>query len=86
MSVLKPRNRALVFRLTQEEYDALRATSIARGARNLSHFARSAVLATIPGNIDAADSLEDVHRAISDLQLVVRRITDMVDRMDGKLA
>ena len=42
---MKPRNRVVVFRLTQEEYERLKATSASRGARNLSDFTRSELLA-----------------------------------------
>ena len=44
MSVLKPRNRLVNFRLTEEEYAALYLASGKSGARSLSDFARSAVL------------------------------------------
>jgi len=42
MPVLKRRSRIVSFRLSQEEYDALKDTCIAQGARSISDFARSA--------------------------------------------
>jgi hypothetical protein len=45
MAVNKPRNRTLIFRLTQEEYDSLQAAS--SGARSLSDFARERLLGAL---------------------------------------
>jgi hypothetical protein len=45
MAVTKPRNRTLIFRLTQEEYESVRAASSA--SRSLSDFAREALLTSI---------------------------------------
>ena len=42
MPVLKRRSRIVSFRLSQEEYDALKDTCLAEGARSISDFARSA--------------------------------------------
>jgi hypothetical protein len=82
MSVLNPRNRIVVFRLTQEEYEALRSVSATRGARNLSDFARSLLL----GAIDSTEqpgggALNEVCRAISGLQEMVGRMADRLDEI-----
>jgi hypothetical protein len=45
MAVNKPRNRTLIFRLTEEEYHCLQAAS--SGARSLSDFARERLLGSI---------------------------------------
>ena len=45
MAVNKPRNRTLIFRLTQDEYDHLQAAS--SGARSLSDFARERLLGSL---------------------------------------
>lgn len=45
MAVTKPRNRTLIFRLTQDEYESLREAS--SGARSLSEFARSRLMNTL---------------------------------------
>lgn len=45
MAVNKPRNRILIFRLTQDEYEALQAAS--SGARSLSEFARAKLLGSL---------------------------------------
>jgi hypothetical protein len=44
MSVINPRNRLVNFRLSEAEFEHLRAACQAMGARSISDFARSAVL------------------------------------------
>jgi hypothetical protein len=68
MAVNKPRNRILIFRLTQDEYEALQAAST--GARSLSDFARSKLLS----------SLDPVGAQLSDLQSKVARIEQLLER------
>ena len=43
-----PRDRVVVFRLSQEEYQSLKKACDSRGARNVSDFTRSEILAAIP--------------------------------------
>ena len=45
MAVTKPRNKVLIFRLTQDEYQALQSAS--SGARSLSDFARTKLLRSL---------------------------------------
>jgi len=45
-----PRNRVLVFRLTQAEYDSLKSACADRGGRNLSEFTRSELLHFLQGS------------------------------------
>lgn len=45
MAVTKPRNKILIFRLTQDEYQALQTAS--SGARSLSDFARTKLLGSL---------------------------------------
>ena len=45
MAVTKPRNKILIFRLTQDEYQALQSAS--SGARSLSEFARTKLLGSL---------------------------------------
>ena len=47
MAVLKTRNRLVNFRLTQEELESLKMACLVTGSRNLSDFARGAVLESI---------------------------------------
>ena len=45
MAVTRPRNKVLIFRLTQDEYQALQTAS--SGARSLSDFARTKLLGSL---------------------------------------
>jgi hypothetical protein len=45
VAVAKPRNKVLIFRLTQDEYQALQTAS--SGARSLSDFARTKLLRSL---------------------------------------
>jgi hypothetical protein len=70
MAVNKPRNRILIFRLTQDEYQALHAAST--GARSLSEFARARLLDGLGGSaIDAQ---------LSELKNTVKRIEQMLEK------
>ena len=75
MTVSNSRNRLVVFRLTQNEYDALKGACSERGGRNLSEFTRAELLATV-----RSDSLDDVMR--KGFSEVERRL----DALRGSLA
>jgi hypothetical protein len=47
----KPRNRVVVFRLSQDEYRSLKEASARAGARNLSDFTRSEVLECLNSDV-----------------------------------
>jgi uncharacterized protein (DUF1778 family) len=47
MTSLHQRNRIVVFRLSQDEYDRLRAACNAAGGRTLSDFTRSELLTLV---------------------------------------
>lgn len=64
VAVNKPRNRTVIFRLTQEEYQHLEAISTAGGARSLSDFARSKVL---HGDDSASPSLAEIEKKLDQL-------------------
>ena|ERR1700730_12876520 len=44
MSALNPRNRIVVFRLSQDEFQTLKCACAEKGGRNLSEFTRSELL------------------------------------------
>ena len=72
MATTKPRNRILIFRLTQEEYAILQAASSEKGARSLSEFARSQLL----GSLDAPA----LGQQLGELKTTVTRIAQMLER------
>ena len=71
MAITKPRNRLLIFRLTQEEYATLQAASSEKGARSLSEFARSQLF----GSLDAPA----LDRQLGELRTTVTRIAQMLE-------
>jgi hypothetical protein len=81
MSVPKTRNRMVVFRLTQEEYENLRGVCSERGGRSLSDFTRSELM-----NFLGSDSLggmienrfSDVRDRLGELQDAISRLTILV--------
>ncbi|MEO8050020.1 MAG: hypothetical protein ABI833_06350 [Acidobacteriota bacterium] len=71
MAITKPRNRTLIFRLTQEEYATLQAASSERGARSLSEFARAQLLESL----DAPA----LGQQLGELKTTVTRIAQMLE-------
>lgn len=70
MAVQKPRNRILIFRLTEDEYDALQTAS--SGSRSLSEFARGKLLSSL-----GSPALD---QQINELSTKVSRIAELLER------
>jgi hypothetical protein len=71
------RNRVVVFRLSQEEYEGLKEACSERGARNLSEFTRSELLSLIRSeSLDAGIQrrLSKVERRLAEVQGSVEEI------------
>lgn len=89
MPVLKPRNRLVNFRLSEEEYERLKASCALHGARSLSDFARAAVLrvvvpGVIPGDPDgglADGRANQMDRKIHDLENRVSQLLNLVEAL-----
>jgi len=73
----KPRNRIVVFRLSQEEYRALKEACDRCGARNLSDFTRSGILTYLRGD---SSSLMDRRFAMLEQEVasLKSRITNLL--------
>ena len=71
MAVNNPRNRVLIFRLTQEEYAELHAASMEQGARSLSDFARTKLL--------APRQTLDMGKQLADLKTVLVRVAELLE-------
>lgn len=56
---VKARNRLVSFRLSGEELENLRIACLLQGARNVSEFARSAVLASASPRVQAESQILD---------------------------
>ncbi|MGH9559560.1 MAG: hypothetical protein ACRD30_09995 [Bryobacteraceae bacterium] len=70
MAVNNPRSRTVIFRLTQEEYDALQSAS--SGALSLSEFARARLLASV--------STPPLTDRIRELDSKVARLTELLEK------
>jgi hypothetical protein len=84
MAFLKRRNRMVIFRVTEDEYENLTAVCSVRGARNLSDFARNELLQSIqraaPLDAAVAGQLSQIDQKLSTLEHVVRRMAQLLER------
>jgi hypothetical protein len=71
-----PRDRIVVFRLTQDEYKSLQAACSERGGRNISEFTRTELLALINQRRSAGS---DIERRLAGIQLALRRLLWRLD-------
>jgi uncharacterized protein (DUF1778 family) len=82
MPFLKQRNRIVVFRLSQDEYDSLRAACAAAGGRNVSDYTRSELLATIQSDSIHAvvqRRFVELDRRLADLHELVKELSTRID-------
>jgi hypothetical protein len=76
-----PRNRIVFFRLTQHEYDKLKEASKHNGARNLSDFMRSEILAYI----HSGTVVDHLHRRFEALEQRIEQLhSTTVSLLQGK--
>ncbi len=71
MLASKSRNRVVIFRLTQDEYDSLKDACSEKGSRNLSEFTRSELLTVArPDSIGAMirKRFSEIERKLGELQ------------------
>jgi hypothetical protein len=82
MGVIKTRSRLVSFRLTQDELQNLRAACLTQGARNISTFARDAVLDLADARVHPEAQLIDRFRAlesrVTEIEGCVRHNGDML--------
>ena len=83
MAVTKPRNRTVLFRLTQEEYSALQAACSAGSARSLSDYARDRILAD---GSSGAPSLAQLESQLSELAAALARLIHLMEGGAGASA
>lgn len=79
MAVLKPRNRILIFRLTQDEYENLQTACTDKGARSLSDFARTQLLGAIGAETKPPD-VAQFDEKLSELRAAVDRIAQLLEK------
>ncbi len=73
-----PRTRAVVFRLTDLEFESLEKARARGGARSLSDFVRSQVL-----NVAGQPSLAQIESKLNELAQTAQQIVSAVRRFEG---
>ena len=72
MPVIKSKTKAIVFRITEEDYARLESKTQASGARSLSEFARSKLLRTL-----GEPSLAEVGHKLNELEAAVQQLAEL---------
>jgi hypothetical protein len=84
MSVLKPRNRLVNFRLSEEEFSAMKSACEKSGARSLSDFARGAVLhAMTEAEGGASMTLVRLDGVVTTLESRVEQLLRLLEGVQG---
>ena len=78
MSVLNPRNRLVNFRLSEMEFEDLKAACSRQGARSISDFARSSVLQCLD---NSSGNPNQPNGRITDLDLKVSELETRVEQL-----
>ena len=76
MAIIKRRDRFVLFRLSKDEYEALRALCEQRDAASISSFARSEILKVLEQNNSSG-----VSEQLSSLQQSVQRIIQILEEI-----
>src|SRR5438552_697483 len=84
MPVFRPRNRLVNFRLSEDEFEKVRASCSLYGARSLSDFARSAVLRSVANGPSAVETLESPAMPVEARMLQDSKVNQL-DRKVGEL-
>jgi hypothetical protein len=81
VATLHQRNRIVIFRLTQAEYDSLKSACSEAGARNLSDFTRTELLDRIKAD-DMGSAIErrflEIDRKLGDLCALIQRVSEQM--------
>jgi hypothetical protein len=86
MPSLHQRNRIVVFRLSQDEYDRLRAACDAAGGRTLSDFTRSELLTLVQsdnGGSIIERKFVEIDRKLSVLQTMIKQVSERITAPNG---
>lgn len=87
MAVTKPRNKAVLFRVTEDEYNRLIHACSSGGARSLSDFARARLLGPAAAAADAgtapSPSLAQVEEKLNELKSALDQLTNRFGKAIG---
>ncbi|MFN7933638.1 MAG: hypothetical protein U0R19_09935 [Bryobacteraceae bacterium] len=82
MPVFQPRNRLVNFRLSEEEFEKLRASCSLYGARSLSDFARAAVMRSVTGGSQTKEAPDPtIDSKVNDLESRVGELSRLVESL-----
>lgn len=85
MTVFARRTRLVSFRVSEEEYAAFRAATIATGARSVSAFARSVAVCAVEGGLPERRSGVSRHVELMNLRLTVQSLQMRVEELAEQL-
>lgn len=83
---VNPRNRIVVFRLSQEEYKNLKHACQLRGARSVSDFTRSEILASVSGEPVGGPVHPAFDRIVHEITELKFTVASLVDGLAGMKA
>ena len=81
MAITKPRNRVVLFRLTQEEFEEVQQACAGVGSRSVSEYARARIL-----GLTETTSLGTLENKLSDLSRAVTHLTNLVETANAPRA
>ena len=76
MAISKPRNRVVLFRLTQDEFSQIQQACENGAARSVSDYARTRILGLASSE---APSLAHVEKKLADLSRAVESLTHLIE-------
>lgn len=76
MAISKPRNRVVLFRLTQDEYQQVQQACTEGGARSVSDYARARILGLAAGE---ASALSHIEAQLAGLARAVEHLTRVTE-------
>jgi hypothetical protein len=88
MPVTKLRDHAVLFRLTEEEHEALKQECAIKGGRSLSEFARTELLnpARFVNTAPLHEMLADMHRRMSILEGQYKNLAGQIESLQPVLS
>ena len=91
MSVLRPRNRLVYFRISEDEFQRLRDLCDSEGARSISDLARLAVERLVQGGPTSSDAMtlqrvQLLDRIIRELNLKLEQLNMLLNGRGSKIA
>jgi hypothetical protein len=90
MPLVSSRSKSVTFRVSEEEFEALRDFCIARKARSLSELARESILMRVHGDRSQRDlltgDLVSLGSALGDIDAALKNLSHRISKVLGPLA